>query len=771
MGEANFPANGALLEALTWREQDILHLLAERHTNREIALSLGLELTTVKWYNKQLFSKLGVGSRYQAVTKAEEYGLLDEKQRAPDAEGSPPKSNLPAQITSFVGRATEVADVKRLLQEVHLLTLTGPAGTGKTRLALQAAAELAEADAFEDGIYFVDLAPVAQPDLVGDTIAEALGVVAVAGQPISERLANYLGNRKSLLILDNFEHMVEAAPLVGDLLAVAPGLRVLVTSREGLQVYGEQEFAIPPLTLPDLSKPVPLPVLADCEAVVLFNQRAQAIMRDFRLTEGNAPAVAEICVRLDGLPLAIELAAARVKLFSPQALLGQLENRLTALQGGPRGLPERQRTLRGALAWSYDLLDGAEKALFARLSVFQGGRTIEAVEAVCSHDLAIDVLDGLESLLNKNLLRHEDGPEGEPRFVMLETIHEYAREMLHERGEADDMHRRHAGYFAAFAERGYPYTRGGPKQMRWLRRLDAEYDNLRAALEWSLSGADIELGLRLAGALGYFWWRWHHLADGHRWMTRAIDADANNIVPSHVRAALLQAAGLLAIYRDDHLTGQKHHREAVALFRELGDRRNLGWAIIELSTQSIGYLDEYHEAVATCEEGLALLREVDDKAGVAHALNVLGELARLHGDYGVAKDAYEVCLSIARETGDIFREVKQHINLGFVYQHEGDHEGAKASFLQFLALALEIEFKAATGQPERAARLMGAGFAQFDQLGVTPQSGDSPQFERNRASAREQLDEAAFEAAWAEGQAMTLEEAIAYAREDPGSEQ
>ena len=408
MDKVSFPSNSVLLEPLTWREQDVLSLLAERHTDREIAQALGVELTTVKWYNKQLYSKLGVGSRYQAVAKAEEYGLLDEPTRDPIVIGISSKSNLPVQITSFVGRATELADVKRLVGETHLLTLTGPAGAGKTRLATQAASELVDADAFKDGIFFIDLAPIKQPEMVADTIAGTLGVQRAAGQPIYKSLAIYLGNKHSLLLLDNFEHVIEAVPLVGDLLSAAPDLKILTTSREALRLYGEQEYPVPPLGLPDLSNPESLAAVTDYEAVALFIQRAQAVKPDFAIPAEDAPVLAEICVRLDGLPLAIELAAAQVKLFNPPALLGQLESRLTAFQQGPRGLPVRQRTLRGAINWSYELLEDAEKTLFARLSVFQGGCTIEAVQAVCCHDLLIDALDGLASLLNKNLLRHDE---------------------------------------------------------------------------------------------------------------------------------------------------------------------------------------------------------------------------------------------------------------------------------------------------------------------------------------------------------------------------
>jgi predicted ATPase/DNA-binding CsgD family transcriptional regulator len=770
---------GPVLDSLKERESDILHLLAEGLSNREIAQELFLALETVKWYNKQIYSKLGVGSRTQAVARARELGLLDERQGAPADVKPPPRHNLPVQITSFVGRQREIAEITGLLRESHLLTLTGPGGTGKTRLALQVANGLL--DEFEHGVFFVDLAPISHPDLVAVTIATALGVKESAGQPTAEILKKYLSGRQTLLLLDNFEHLIKAAPLAGDLLSVAPGLKILTTSREALHVYGEQEYAVPPLATPDLERRDPLSTLSRYGAVALFVQRAQAVKPDFTLTEQNAPAVAEICVRLDGLPLALELAAGRSKLFSPQALLGQLENRFTALRGGPRDLPARQRTLRGAIEWSYDLLDDVEKALFARLSAFQGGCTIEAVQSVCRHELPVDVLDGLASLLNKNLLRQEDGPDGEPRFMMLETIRAYGRETLDQLGETGDLRRRHAEYFTALAERADPYTRGGPDQMRWLRRLEADHDNLRAALKWSLEGEDTELGMRLAGALGYFWVRQSHHAEGHQWVSRTLEADVSRVASPSVRAAALFTSALLATYLHDSVTAKRLGREALALYRDLEDRRNAGWTLIWLAAQyNFTGADEYREGLELCEEGLLLLREADDREGVAQGLNILGELTRLHQDYERARQAYEECLILAREMGDRMREAMLVGNLGYLAQYQGDLERAGEHFRQALNVSLDIDddqniawalvslggMASELGHPERAARLLGAARALMDAKGFRPQISDLPDYERTEAAIHEQLGEAAFEAAQARGRAMSLNEAIAYALDD-----
>jgi predicted ATPase/DNA-binding XRE family transcriptional regulator len=404
------------------------------------------------------------------------------------------RHNLPAQPTTLIGRTKEIAAVRDLLlrTDVRLVTLTGPGGTGKTRLALQAAAELL--DNFADGVYVVMLEPISDPALVAPTIAQTLGVKERAGQAPLERLKAHLRDRRLLLLLDNFEQILAAAPIVAELLAAAPELKVLITSRALLHLYGEHEFAVPPLAVPDLNELPPLDALAQFAAVDLFVQRARAVKLDFALTHANAPAIAEICARLDGLPLAIELAAARTKLFTPEALLARLRNRLALLTGGARDLPARQQTLRGTLDWSYNLLDASEQRLFRRLGVFVGGCTLEAAAAVMSSELRavsddlynseLDILDGLASLLDKSLLRQNEGPDDEPRFVMLETIREYALERLAESGEEETVRNQHAAYYFALAHEAERHLRGA-EQVRWLGRLALEHDNLRAALAWS----------------------------------------------------------------------------------------------------------------------------------------------------------------------------------------------------------------------------------------------------------------------------------------------
>jgi predicted ATPase/class 3 adenylate cyclase len=455
------------------------------------------------------------------------------------------RNNLPLQPTPLVGREKEVSEVCALLRrdETRLLTLTGAGGIGKTRLALQAAADLLEN--FPDGTFFAPLATLSEAELFFSAVAETLGVKETGELPLDERLKDYLSERRLLLMLDNFEQVLEAASAVTELLVRAPGLKVLATSRTPLRLYGEHVFPVPPLSMPDLKRPPPLERLTQYEAVGLFVERARALQPNFEVTNESAPAVAEICVRLDGLPLAIELAAARITMLPPKAMLQRLTSRLKLLTGGARDLPERQRTLRGTIEWSHALLDEGEQLLFARLAVFSGGRTLEAMEAICDAegDLPVEVFEGVSSLLDKSLLRQEEGPNGEPRFVMLETVHEFAREKLRQSAEAEEIRRTHAEYFLTLAEEANPQLRG-PNQLQWLERLEAEHDNMRAALSWALERNEVEVALKLGGALSGFWLLRDYHSEGRRWLEEALTMDGRGSPGS--RAMALAGAGWLA---------------------------------------------------------------------------------------------------------------------------------------------------------------------------------------------------------------------------------
>jgi predicted ATPase/DNA-binding CsgD family transcriptional regulator len=763
------------IEPLTEREEAILHLLEEGLTNREIADRLFLSPETVKWYNKQIFRKLGVTNRTQAAAKAQELDLQGDQQRTSAKRTAHIKHNLPAPVTSFIGRQREVKEISDLLGPSRLLTLTGPAGTGKTRLALRVAAQLL--GDYSDGVYLVELAPLKDSAMVVNSIARSLGIKEFERHEAIEILHSYFRNRTLLLLIDNFEHVIEAAPMIADLLADGPGINVLATSREALGVYGEQIYPVAPLTLPNLERAESLETLKSYDAVSLFLQRAQSAKPDFELTDENTAAVAEICTRLDGLPLAIELAAARIWMVSPQMLLEQLESRFAALQGTVQGQPARHATLLAAITWSYELLDEGEKLLFARLSVFRGGSSIEASKEICSHDLPMDNLDGLESLLRKNMLRQIENRGGELRFDMLETIHEYAADQLERSGETSELRSRHAEYFAALVEQLRSASRGGSDQLRALDQLETEHDNILDALDWSLGDGDPVIGLRLVGGLGHFWFRKGHYAEAQRWTSAALDRSKEIAAEPDIQAAFLNSAGVVAHFSDDRDEGRRLHLEALDIYKSLDDDLETGWLLIYLGAQAFGQHDEIAEATAHVEEGLELLQRVNDRAGIAQALHILGELVRHDGHHARALEVLEEGLSIARDTNDALREILILDSLTYIAVYDDDVKRAAslshAAFLRTIevdhrphipaAIAAAAAVSMAEGDAHRAARLLGASHSVFEAHGFTPRPSDMPDVSRSKLVVRKGQDPASFESAWAEGLEMSEEDAIAYA--------
>jgi predicted ATPase/class 3 adenylate cyclase len=600
---------------------------------------------------------------------------------------------LPAQLTSLIGRTAEIAAVCNRLRhpDVRLLTLTGPGGMGKTRLALQVAAELL--DDLDNGVYFVDLAAVSDPALVAVTIAQTLGVQETDDQPIVERLKAFLRDKQLLLVLDNFEQIVDAAPLIEQLLVAAPRLKVLVTSRMVLHLYGEHEIIVPPLAIPAPTRLPELEELSRYDAMRLFTDRAQAVKANFILTNANAPAVAEICHRLDGLPLAIELAAARSKLFAPDALLARLSSRLQVLTGGARTLPARQQTIRATIDWSYHLLDQGERALFARLGVFVGGCTFESTEAVCKPAgvLSMDVTDGITSLLDKNLLRQVEGSDGEPRFVMLETIREYALERLEASGKTDLLRQWHADYFLALTEAAEPHIIG-TEQAAWHNRLEAEHDNLRSALAWSHAASRAELGLRLAGALWRFWRARGYFNEGRDWLARLFALPHSGDVSAWVRGKALLGAGTFANLQGDYTQAGVLLVESLALCRTLDDKQGTAWALNELGAVAYDQGDR-GQARALWEESLALFRERNDKRGMAEVLDKLGRVARERGDYGRATALFQESLNLSRELGYDRGAAIVLKSLGNMAWLQGDYGAARALHKDSLALYSELDDK------------------------------------------------------------------------------
>jgi predicted ATPase/class 3 adenylate cyclase len=565
-------------------------------------------------------------------------------------------ATLPVQLTPLIGREHEVTAVVRLLrrEKVRLVTFTGPGGTGKTRLAFQVASELG--DVFIGGVFFVSLASISDPMLVMPTIARALGVRDGVGQPVFARLVEVLQREPVLLLLDNFEQIVEAAPQVADLLTACPQLKLLVTSREVLHVRSEHEFAVPPLALPDPAHLPKLAALARTPAVALFLQRAQAARPEFKLTSTNARAVTEICVRLDGLPLAIELAAARMKLLSPQTLLARLDQPLIMLTGGARDVPARQQTLRNTIEWSYQLLNATEQRLFRWLSVFVSGCSLQAAEAVCTGpgDGAGQVLDGVTSLVDKSLLQRVEQTGGgseeqeDQRLLMLETIREYGLETLIASGEGHAARQAHADYFLHLAEEAEPALKG-PLLVVWLERLEREHDNLRAALQWALESGSAEVALRLGIALERFWVVRGQRNEGLAFLQRALAGSAE--VAANIRAKALLAAARLAFNQSNYEQGEVLAQESLALFRGLGDRRGIALSLNRLGVAAWRRGD-FRAARVLLEEDLALFRELGDLDRVAWSLFMHGLLDNKQGEYAGASSRFEESLALFRELGN-----------------------------------------------------------------------------------------------------------------------
>jgi len=587
---------------------------------------------------------------------------------------------LPYQATAFLGRDHDLARIVALLHDptVRLVTLTGPGGTGKTRLALQAAAEVL--DAYPDGVFFVPLAALTDARLVPSAVASGLGLREAGGPSPAEAVRQALAGKRLLLVLDNLEQVAEAAPFVGDLVAASPELQVLATSRVPLRLRAEHEYPVLPLGLPPRHGASPEEDLAS-PAVQLFVERAQAVKPGFILTPETAPAVAEIVRRLDGLPLAIELAAARVRILPPAALLARLEKRLPLLTGGPRDAPARQQTLRDAIGWSHDLLTPAEQTLYQRLAVFAGGAALEAVEAVANPEGQLDVLAGLDRLVEHSLLRSVEGVDGEPRFTMMETIREYGLERLEERGEAEATRRAHADFFVALTAEAEPRLTG-PEQGAWLERLEAEHDNLRAALGWTLAH-DAQTALRLAGSLSWFWRYRAHITEGRSWLERAVAASPDGTTRERVKA--LHGAGVLARQQSDNEQAAVLLEEALMLAREVGDERGVADALA-----SLGNLASEQGDLARAEnlftEALAQWRRLENTDGIAGELGSLALLALDRGDLSLAETRLRESLALYRELKAEWEIALVLHNLGDVAYEQGDLDHAAA--LQAEALTL-----------------------------------------------------------------------------------
>lgn len=770
---------------------------------------------------RYLVSEQGIGYRFLApretVNVASSVASMEER-KAPRQTAI-----LPIPPTSFIGWGWEVERVKNMIltKDVRLVTLLGPGGAGKTRLGLQVASHLVEN--FEHGVCFVALAAIQDSKLVGATIAETLGLEEEKGASIEEVLRGYLADKKLLLVLDNFEQVVLAAPLVADLLETCGGLKVLVTSRSILHIYGEYEFEVPPLALPG-TEAISVAEASESPAVALFVERARAVLPGFNLTAQNVAAVVELCVQLDGLPLAIELAAARMKLLSPQAIATRLSNRFMLLTDGAKTLPKRQQTMRNTLDWSYDLLTLDEKVLFARLGVFKGGFTMEAVEVIAgipfetvgTGKVNINPMEHLSSLLDKSMLARKIIHD-EVRFTMLETIHEYARERLNASSEADLLHQRHLSYFLSLAEIANVKLQTDQAQA-WVDRLEMEHDNLRSALQWALEREHYqEQGLRLATKLGIFWSGRKYLSEGRRWLDSALSS--NNTSPEARARALREAAWLAlsqgqtddaekflqlgqslwgALKNDPHVTyimafileEQGKYGEAILLLqsvlencRKTDDKKNIDFALHILGQIALKQGD-YDLAEGYMQEALAIDREIV-KSDIGRSLLTLAHISRLKGNYEKARLQYDDCLAIFREAGMGWGVGHCLLNLGKIAHERGEFNEAQRLFLDTLNLFDELgdytglaycleaqaNLSASQRQVDRAARLWGAAESLRKELNAPLPPADAGQVDAAVQDVRNYLEETGqpdflFQSAWKSGQKMELAEAVAFARQD-----
>lgn len=692
-------------------------------------------------------------------------------------------NNLPNRLTTFLGREREMAEVSALLADTRLLTLTGPGGTGKTRLSLEVAADALHQ--FPDGVFFVELTTLTDPDLVLPTIAQALNLPDRGGRTPLERLTDHIGKRAMLLVLDNFEQVADAGTSLGPLLSQCPNLKLIVSSRIVLNVAGEQEYLVPPLRLPDPARLPPIGELARYESVALFVERARAVRPAFELTDTNAPAVAEICARLDGLPLAIELAAARIRVLTPQAMLGRLSDRLRLLQGGARDLPARQQTLRGAIEWSHEMLDEPDRILFACLSVFNGGATIDAVERVCSESPG-DVIDRLASLVEKSLLQQRDGVGGEPRFVMLETIREFAQEQAAQLGRLDDLRAAHAAAFDDLAAREGSRVMT-PDKRRSLDRLEEDHDNLRAAMTWAIETATTPIALRMASHLWRFWQMRGYLVEGFERVGAALALPVD-VEQRSERADALSAAAGLAYWLGDQEQARAHYTDEVATRRAIGDRAGLAEALYGLSFTwtVVGRLKgpELTMATQAIDESLGIFTELGSMAGIGRCEWALANLA-WGNDSGPSRSHAERALEAFEAVGDAFMLAWSGYTVGLAALKEEQDasaprpdllDEARGRFVKALRIfeeagdvtgyALLLDALAIVairdGNRERAARISGAAAAieRSSGTGLNPWNREVLDFHPDEL--RTHTDTAA---AWGEGESMSVADAVAYALE------
>lgn len=737
----------------------------------------------------------------------------------PPLQSLPTKTNnLPPALTSFIGRERELAEVKQKLQDARLLTLIGPGGTGKTRLSLQLATEVLSA--FQDGVWLIELAPLADTGLVLQTIAGLFSLRQQVGMPLKDIVCDYLRAKNLLLILDNCEHLIEeTAQITDQILHNSPNVKILASSREALGINGETVYRVPSLSLPDQAE-VKFEALMGYESVRLLVDRARAANPKFDLTDKNASSVAQICRRLDGIPLALELAAARVTVFSAEQIAARLDDRFKLLTGGSRTALPRQQTLRALIDWSYDILSDEECILLRRLSVFAGGWIFEAAEALCPD---LDVLNLLTQLINKSLVAVEENENGS-RYRLLETVRQYARDKLLESGEAEQVRNVHLEYYVRFAEIAGPQM-DGPEVLEWIPVIDAEHDNLRTAFEWGLDH-DIEAALRVVGELAYFWFRHGHGAEGIQWANAALEkadqlpqeTDPNaQLRQKRVRANALQALSFLAYSQGDNLNAFRAADQCILLARELNEKRLLAVAL-GFSGSSKLFMGELAEGEARIEEAVALTRAANERYGLGVAMGMLAQVAAMkkgdftaaktfeqealalvgesgnqwmsimmlfgtgrgamfRGDYDIARERFLKCLPIFIEMGDVHRANMVHSELAHMDRYEGKYEKAEDEYRKTIRVWQKLGHRAAVAHQlesfafiakvrekmDRAVRLLGAAEILRERINIPMSPPERVEYEREMADLRTNMDGALFKSIWVEGRTMSMEQAVEFA--------
>jgi predicted ATPase/DNA-binding CsgD family transcriptional regulator len=670
-----------LVEPLTRRESEILALLAQGYSAPEIAQQLTLALSSVKWYVQQVYGKLGVNNKQRAIIRAGELGLLEPRSLAASVH-SIPKHNLPSQLTSFIGREKGIDQIKKRLEKHRLVTLTGSGGVGKTRLSIQVASELL--NEYPHGVWLVELAPITDPSLVAQTVCAALDVTPQGNISALSALVNYLKSKNLLLVIDNCEHLIDAcAQLCTSLLHACPSLRMIASSREALGVEGESTYRVPSLSLPPPNGE--LQTIGESEAAKLFTDRAQAVLPEFELTEFNAPFVVQICQRLDGIALAIVLAASRVKLLKVEQIASRLDNAFRLLTGGSRTYLPRHQTLRALIDWSYDLLSEEEKAVLRYLSAFVGGWTLESAESVCDNP---KILDLLAHLVDKSLVTVDFERGDEPRYYLLETIRQYAHEKLIESGEIHQVQVRHLDYFLKLAQKAEPELYG-QDQLEWLQKLEDEQENLHAALEWSLK-ADIPAGRQLAGAL---WWHWDirgQISEGYKWLMLMIASGSDNRNSTY--AKLLAQAGWSAGLLGFPEKKKEFAEKSLALYQELGDKVGIAIPLITLGAVAT-HNSDYGLATQLLHESLSSFELARNKWGIAFVGSMLGTTAEAQGNFEQAKIFYQESIESFRLIRDKDGIAWTLYLLGGLAHRQEDYDRAIELYEEALKVARVIKSK------------------------------------------------------------------------------